>query len=78
MEKLLIRFKSIADVRSFVDISNNFASSVLLTVDNYSVDGKSIMGIFSLDLNRTVTAVLEGDDCALLSEALSDFAERKS
>lgn len=73
MEKLLIRFKSIKDVREFVDVTNRYGSSVELSINNYSVDGKSIMGIFSLDLNKTVTAVLDGDDSVQLAEALTPF-----
>ena len=73
MEKLLIRLKTINDVRAFVDISSTFKSTVVLTCGNFSVSGKSIMGIFGLDLNETVTVTIDGDDSSELAAALTPF-----
>ena len=73
MEKLLIRLKTINDIRAFVDITNSFKSTVVLTCGNFSVSGKSIMGIFGLDLNETVTVTINGDDSVELVAALSPF-----
>ena len=78
MEKLLIRFKTIDDVRRFVDITSLCSSSVELSVGNYTVDGKSLMGIFSLDLNRPVTVSLEGEDSTSLAQALAPFVTTQS
>ncbi|MBQ3100896.1 MAG: HPr family phosphocarrier protein [Clostridia bacterium] len=73
MERLLIRLKTINDVRAFVDVSSTFKSTVILTCGNFSVSGKSIMGIFSLDLNEAVTVTIDGDDSVELVAALSPF-----
>ena len=78
MEKLLIRFKTIEDVRRFVDITSLCSCSVELTQGNYSVDGKSIMGIFSLDLNRTVTVSIDGIGGDKLAQALASFTATQS
>ena len=74
MKKLLIRLNTIEDIRRFVDITGQYKSAVELKNENYSIDGKSIMGIFSLDLSKTVTAVVEGEDADELIAALSPFA----
>lgn len=78
MKTLLIRLKTIDDIRRFVDTTNLYRSNVELVVDNYTVDGKSIMGIFSLDLKKTVTCVIDGDDCAELCEALAPLEEKQA
>ena len=73
MERLLIRLKTINDIRAFVDISSTFKSTVVLSCGNFSVSGKSIMGIFGLNLNETVTVTIDGDDSGDLAAALSPF-----
>lgn len=78
MEKLLIRLKTINDIRAFVDTTSTFKSTVILTCGNFSVSGKSIMGIFGLDLNETVTVTIDGDDCGDLAAALSPFVSSQA
>ena len=73
MEKLLIRFKTIDDVRRFVDVTSLRRSSVTLSVGNYTVDGKSIMGIFSLDLLQPITLTAQNDDCDDLMEEIKEY-----
>ena len=62
MERLLIRLKTINDIRAFVDISSTFKSTVVLSCGNFSVSGKSIMGIFSLDLSKPIDLNIHADD----------------
>ena len=49
-----ILLKSINDVKDFVNIVNKYDFDVDLTSGRYIVDAKSIMGIFSLDLSKTI------------------------
>ena len=44
-----ISLKSIDDIRRFVENVTNCAYDVDISAGRYVVDGKSIMGIFSLD-----------------------------
>ena len=53
----LSKFES---VKRFVEVSSNKSCFVLLKSGRYVVDGKSILGIFSLDLSKPV--VLEVGD----------------
>ena len=50
MKSVEIRLSTIADVRDFVNIVSATDIEVDLSSGRYIVDGKSIMGIFSLDL----------------------------
>ena len=64
MKSLNINLKSINDVKDFVNISNKYDFDIDLTSGRYVVDAKSIMGIFSLDLSKSikVEAISENSD----------------
>lgn len=73
MQKLKIHLKSIDDVKSFVRIVNNFPYDIDLASGRYIVDAKSIMGIFSLDLDQPIDVLVHHSDCADLERQLSPF-----
>lgn len=54
-----ISLPSIKDVKEFVGIAENHNCSVSLQSGRYVVDGKSIMGVFSLDLSKPLDLALE-------------------
>ena len=49
-----IDLNSIKHVKEFVNIACSFTGDIILKSDRYVVDGKSIMGIFSLDLSKPI------------------------
>ncbi len=64
-----ISLNTIQDVKDFVNIVARYNFEVDLVSGRYHIDGKSIMGIFSLDLSKPVTMEVHSDDCAdFLSE----------
>lgn len=50
MHEMTISMGTIARVKRFVDIVSEYKEDVNLVLDDYSIDAKSIMGIFSMDL----------------------------
>ena len=62
MKTVKIRLSSIEAVRDFVEIVRKYDSEVDLSSGRYVVDAKSIMGIFSLDLDKPVKMNAETDD----------------
>lgn len=63
-------------VKEFVNIVNRFDCDFDLLSGRYIIDAKSIMGIFSLDLNSPIELAIHTTDKALLQEienALSDY-----
>ena len=50
---------TINDVKEFVNIMNMVPFNATIKTDRYAVDAKSIMGIFSLDLEKPVKLNLE-------------------
>lgn len=54
MKSIQISLNSIEKVKEFVNIINTFDGDFDLVSDRYVVDAKSIMGIFSLDISKTL------------------------
>ncbi len=73
MNSVKIRLSTIADVRDFVNIVAKSDIDVDLQSGRYIVDGKSIMGIFSLDLLSPITLTAQSDDTAELFAAIDRF-----
>ncbi len=62
MKTVKIRLSTISDVRDFVNIVAAYDGEVDLISGRYVVDGKSIMGIFSLDLLSPITLRTDGPE----------------
>ena len=76
MNKFLIKLDTINDVKEFVNIISLCDYDVDLVSGRYSIDAKSIMGIFSLDLSRPVELQAHVDDCSELKKKLDRFKEQ--
>ncbi len=74
MKRTTIFLNTISDVKNFVNIACKYEFSADLVSGRYSVDAKSIMGIFSLDLSRPVDLEVHGGG---ESEYASFFEEIK-
>lgn len=61
MKESKVILNSIDDVKEFVAQANRCVFDVDLLSGRYAVDAKSIMGIFSLDLTKTLTLVVHDD-----------------
>lgn len=70
MKECKVKLSSIADVKEFTSLANSRTFELDLVSGKYTVDAKSIMGIFSLDLTKTLTLVLHGND-----EECKDFLD---
>jgi phosphotransferase system HPr-like phosphotransfer protein len=62
MKSHVIVLKSIVDVKNFVNITNRYDFDIDLESGRYTVDAKSIMGIFSLDLSKPITVHIYAED----------------
>ncbi len=62
MVSVNIRLKEINDVYKLVNILVGFDGDVDLESGRYKVDGKSILGIFSLDLRQPIKLTYNNDD----------------
>ena len=73
MQTAYIRLSTIQDIKKFVEIASLTPVEVDLCSDRYVVDGKSIMGIFSLDLLNPIKMIVHSDDCPELMAELASF-----
>lgn len=61
MVRAEVRLKDISAIKRFVDLANDLKSEAELSVGDYRVDAKSIMGILSMDLARSMTLEIADD-----------------
>ncbi len=73
MKKTKIMLNSIPAVKKFVNIVSLYDFDVDLSSGRYAVDAKSIMGIFSLDLEKPVALTAHTDDADKFFEEIKDF-----
>ena len=73
MKSVQIRLSTIADVRDFVNIVAKTDADIDLQSGRYVVDGKSIMGFFSLDLLSPITLTVHSDDADEVLAQLERF-----
>lgn len=59
-----VHFVTIADLYSFVSIATKYSFDIILKSGHYNVDGKSLMGMYCLDLLSDIelTALTDGSD----------------
>jgi len=65
MTTVSISLNSIEKVKSFVNEIAKFESDFDLISGRYTIDAKSIMGIFSLDLSQSITLIIHADETEL-------------
>ena len=73
MKSVNIKLSTIADVRDFVNAVAAFEDDIDLQSGRYIVDGKSIMGIFSLDLLSPIKLTVYSDKPEMLLTKIDRF-----
>ena len=68
VEVLDVSLNTIDKVKKFTKITNSFNCEIDVLQGRYIVSGRSIMGIFSLNLTDTVTVEIESDDDELIDK----------
>ena len=71
-----IQLTTVERVKDFVNAVSDFDFEVDLISGRYHVNGKSIMGIFSLDLTRSIQlqAEVPADQQAAFAQAIEPFS----
>lgn len=76
MKDYTIYLDTIARVKSFVNLVNRFDNDFDLIAGRYIIDAKSIMGIFSLDLEEALTLRVHGTVTPELEAVLEGYTSR--
>ena len=56
-----IKLDSIKKIRDFVELTTSIPNIVDVIRGRFSVNGKSILGLFSLDLDKELKVIIYGD-----------------
>lgn len=73
MKTANIRINTIEDVKNFVTTVTKCNYDVDIVSGRYAIDAKSIMGIFSLDLSKSLELRVHSDDCDELMAELDKY-----
>ncbi len=74
MKSISLLLNTTQSVKTFVNIISQYDFDMDLRCGRYVVDAKSILGIFSLDLNRPVVLEIHSDnDCEELLNKISKY-----
>lgn len=70
MQAVTISLTQVKQVQEFVNLVSRFPFDVDIVSGRYTVDAKSLLGIYSLDLSRPLQVLIYSDDYEELKEAL--------
>lgn len=73
MTKRNVKLNTINDIERFNKLCSTFECEMDLSSGKYYVDAKSIMGIFSLNLDLPLVLFAGTDNAASIDEAFKDF-----
>ena len=73
--EIQINLNDINDVKNFVTIMQSIPEETILKSGKYVVDAKSIMGVFSLDLSKSITLEIEPSFTTTVSD-MSKISEK--
>lgn len=74
MKELKIKLTNVKDIRDFVNQVILVDYEVDLVQGRYTIDAKSIMGIFSLDLLSPITLIAHSDNTDAFFADIARFA----
>lgn len=73
METVTISLTQVNQVQQFVNVVSKVPYDVDMVSGRYTINAKSLLGIYSLDLNRPLQVVMYSDDCEDLKKELAEF-----
>lgn len=68
-----IKFNSFKDAKNFIEKTVKCPFDVDLISGRYLIDAKSIMGVFSLDLDEKMKIDIHSDDCDEYLKEISEY-----
>ena len=73
MEAVIISLTQVNQVQKFVNVVSKVPYDVDMVSGRYTINAKSLLGIYSLDLNRPLQVVMYSDDWEALKKELEEF-----
>ena len=75
MKSVNIKLLTIEDIRNFVSVLARHSIDLDLKSGRYTVDARSLMGIFSLDLVNPIEFIIHSSDNAVVDSVLADVKQ---
>ncbi|USF26213.1 hypothetical protein N510_001138 [Firmicutes bacterium ASF500] len=73
MQAVTISLTEVNQVKQFVNLIGQAPFDVDVLSGRYTVNAKSMLGIYSLDLSKPIQVVIYSDDCEELKKNLTEF-----
>ena len=73
MQAVTISLTQVQQVQQFVDLVSKYSFDVDIVSGRYTVNAKSLLGIYSLDLNKPLKVLIYSDECEELKSELKEF-----
>ena len=73
MQAVTISLTQVQQVQQFVNLVSKYPFDVDIVSGRYTVNAKSLLGIYSLDLNKPLKVLIYSDDCEELKTELKEF-----
>jgi len=77
MKTVEIKLSMTENVKEFVQLTVKCPYDIDLRSGRYVINGKSILGIFSLDLSMPISVDIYGDNCDEFLESIKSFMIKK-
>lgn len=77
VKELDLSIRTVTKVKDFVNCNWNFDGTVDVISGRYIIDGKSIMGVFSLDLTNSVHVKLTSNSESEIEKLLESYRNTK-
>jgi phosphotransferase system HPr-like phosphotransfer protein len=73
MQAVTISLTQVDQVKQFVNLVGQFPFDVDVVSGRYTVNAKSMLGIYSLDLSKPIQVLIYSDDCEELKRELAEL-----
>ena len=73
MQAVTISLTEVNQVKRFVSLVEHAPCDVDVVSGHYTVNAKSMLGIYSLDLSKPIQVLIYSDDCEELKKNLAEF-----
>lgn len=73
MSEIYVQFQKIEDILDFVSVVSKCSHAVDLSSGRFGADGKSLMGVLAIGLDKPVKVQLQAEDEQLLGQQLKRY-----
>ena len=73
MQTVTISLTQVSQVKRFINLAEQVPFDVDVVSGRYTVNARSMLGIYNLDLSRPIQVLIHSDDCEEFKKSLAEF-----